>query len=200
MATIGLSKPYYAIYDWDGSSETEPTYKEGGLLGKYTDLTISLDEASDNVLYADNAPAESDNQFSGGNASITTDDLHPEALVPVWGVKTEPIGDGVTVTEDALWYVFDDDQQVPYLGIGGAIKKKVNGATKYVAFILTKLQMSNPGIVATTQGETISWQTQQLTGKIHRADDAKHRWFMISGALDSEADAEAAVKAYLKIA
>lgn len=200
MATIGLSKPYYAIYDWDGSSETEPTYKEGGLLGKYTDLTISLDEASDNVLYADNAPAESDNQFSGGNASITTDDLHPEALVPVWGVKTEPIGDGVTVTKDALWYVFDDDQQVPYLGIGGAIKKKVNGATKYVAFILTKLQMSNPGIVATTQGETISWQTQQLTGKIHRADDAKHRWFMISGALDSEADAEAAVKAYLNIA
>lgn len=200
MATIGLSKPYYAIYDWDGSAETEPTYKEGGLLGKYTDLTISLDEGSDNVLYADNAPAESDNQFSGGSASITTDDLRPESLTPVWGVKSEAMPTNTTVTADAKWYVFDDDQNVPYLGLGGVIKKKVGGAYKWVAFILTKVQLSNPGIVATTQGETISWQTQALNAKILRADDAKHRWFMVSSSLDTEADAEAAVKAYLKIA
>ncbi len=200
MATIGLSKPYYAIYDWDGTAETEPSYKEGGLLGKYTDLSISLDEGSDNILYADNGPAESDNQFSGGTASITTDDLRPDALTPVWGVKSEDIGEGVTVSEDAKWYVFDDDQNIPYLGLGGVIKKKINGAYKWVAFILTKVQLSNPGIVATTQGETISWQTQSLSARIMRADDAKHRWFMLSSALDTEADAEAAVKAYLKIA
>lgn len=200
MATIGLSKPYYAIYKWDGSSETEPTYEKGGLLGKYTDLSIALDEASDNILYADNGPAESDNQFSGGTASITTDDLRPEALTPVWGVKSEAMDEGTTVTKDALWYVFDDDQSIPYLGLGGVIKKKVGGVYKWVAFVLTKVQLSNPGIVATTQGETISWQTQSLSANILRADDAKHRWFMLSSALDTEADAEAAVKAYLKIA
>lgn len=200
MATIGLSKPYYAIYDWDGKAETEPSYKEGGLLGKYTDLSISLDEGSDNILYADNGPAESDNQFSGGTASITTDDLRPESLTPVWGVKSEAMPEGTTVTADAKWYVFDDDQTVPYLGLGGIIKKKIGGGHKWVAFVLTKVQLSNPGIVATTQGETISWQTQALNAKILRADDAKHRWFMISSGLDSEADAEAAVKAYLKIA
>lgn len=199
MATIGLSKPYYAIYDWDGKSETEPSYKEGGLLGKYTDLSISLDEAGDNILYADNGPAESDNQFSGGTASITTDDLRPESLTPVWGVKSEAMPSGTTVTADAVWYVFDDDQATPYLGLGGVIKKKVGGIYKWVAFVLTKVQLSNPGIVATTQGETISWQTQALSAKILRADDAKHRWFMISSALDTEADAEAAVKKYLKI-
>lgn len=200
MATIGLSKPYYAIYDWDGKAETEPTYKEGGLLGKYTDLSISLDEGSDNILYADNAPAESDNQFSGGTASITTDDLRPDALTPVWGVKSEAMPEGTTVTKDAVWYVFDDEQNIPYLGLGGVIKKKINGAYKWVAFVLTKVQLSNPGIVATTQGETISWQTQSLSARIMRADDALHRWFMLSSALDTEADAEAAVKAYLKIA
>ena len=200
MATIGLSKPYYAVYSWDGKADTEPTYKEGGSLGKYTDLSISLDEASDNVLYADNAPAESDTQFTGGTASITTDDLRPESLTPVWGVKSEAMDSGVTVTKDAVWYVFDDDQQIPYLGLGGVIKKKIGGVYKWVAFILTKVQLSNPGIVATTQGETIAWQTQSLTAKLHRADDAKHRWFMVSSALESEADAEAAVKAYLKIA
>ncbi len=198
MATIGLSKPYYAIYDWDGKAETEPTYKEGGLLGKYTDLSISLDESSENVLYADNAPAESDNQFSGGTASITTDGLRPETLTPVWGVKSEAIPEGTTVTKDAVWYVFDDDQNVPYLGIGGVIKTKT-GKLGWQAFVLTKVQLSNPSIVATTQGETISWQTQNLTAKLHRADDAKHRWFMLSSVLDTEAAAEAAVKAYHKI-
>ena len=200
MATIGLSKPYYAIYDWDGKAETEPSYKEGGLLGKYTELNIALDAAGDNVLFADNAPAESDNQFSGGTASLTTDDLRPEALTPVWGVKNEPITEGAVMTKNASWYVFDDDQAAPYLGLGGVIKKKINGDYKWMAFILTKTQLNNPSIVATTQGENISWQTQNITAKIMRADDAKHRWFMLSSALDSEGDAEAAVKAYLKIA
>lgn len=198
MATIGLSKPYYAKYEHDG--EGVVSYKEGGLLGKYTELTISLNEASDNILYADNGPAESDTKFSGGTASITTDDLRAEVMTPVFGAKTEAINGGVVTTEGASWYVFDDDQETPYLGIGGVIKKQVNGVYKWVAFILTKTQLNNPGIVASTQGETITWQTQALTAKILRADDAKHRWFMISSPMDTEADAEAAVKVYLQIA
>lgn len=194
MAGIGLSKPYYAIY-----SEKEGTvsYADGGLMGKYTELNISLNEASSNSLYADNGPAEVDNQFSGGTASLATDELRAETLTPVFGAKKEAIN-GV-VTADASWYVWDDDQNIPYLGIGGIIKKKIDGAIKWVAFVLNKVQFRNPGIVATTQGETISWQTQSLTADILRADDATHRWFQISSPLDSEADAETAVKTYLNI-
>lgn len=194
MAGIGLSKPYFAKYNATGGTVS---YTGGGLMGRYTELNISLNEASSNTLYADNAPAESDNQFSGGSAAISTDELSAENMTDVFGAKKEAI-DGV-VTEDASWYVWDDDQQIPYLGIGGVIKKKINGAIKWVAFLLPKVQFKNPGIVATTQGETISWQTQSLTADILRADDAKHRWYQISSPMDSEADAETAIKKYLNI-
>lgn len=194
MAGIGLSKPYYAKYN---AADGVVSYSDGGLMGKYTELNISLNEASSNTLYADNAPAETDNQFSGGTAAISTDELPAENLTSVFGAKKEA-AEG-SATADASWYVWDDDQIIPYLGIGGIIKKKIAGATKWVAFVLPKVQFKNPGIVATTQGETISWQTQSLTADILRADDAKHRWYQISSPMDSEADAEAAIKAYLNI-
>ena len=195
MAGIGLSKPYYAIYK---NTAGVVTYEKGGLLGKFTNLDIALEGGSENILYADNAPAESDNQFSGGTATVTTDDLRAEIMVPVFGAKEEAIN-GVT-TEGAKWYVFDDDQVIPYVGIGGVIKKKVGGAIKWCAFVLTKAQFTTPGVSAVTQGETIEWQTPALTANIMRADDEKHRWYMISSPLDSEEDAESAVRAYLSIA
>ena len=40
MATIGLSKPYFAKYSHTGS---KVTYTGGTLLGKYTELSIELD-------------------------------------------------------------------------------------------------------------------------------------------------------------
>ena len=196
MATIGLSRPYYAKYN---NNEGIVTYSDGGSMGKFTELSISLNEGGDNVLYADNGPAESDNQFSGGTASITTDDLRAELMAPVFGAKEEAINAEGLSTTGAKWYVFDDDQITPDLGIGGIIKKKVGGAIKWVAFILVKTQFTTPGIVATTQGETITWQTQSLSAKIMRGDDEKHRWHMISSPLDSEEDAETIVKAYLNI-
>lgn len=192
MATIGLSKPYFAKYSNDG---TAVTYTAGALLGKYTQLSVSLDGQEANILYADNGAAESDQQFSGGTATVTTDDLRADVMVPVFGVKKETMAEG---GEDA-WFVFDDDQNTPYVGLGGVIKKKVDGVQKWVAFVLDKIQFSTPGIEAVTQGETVEWQTQELTASILRSDAGKHPWFRISTPMDTEAAAEAAVKAYLSI-
>lgn len=197
MAGIGLSKPYYAQYSNDG---TTVTYSKGGLMGRYTELNISINEASANTLHGDNGPAELDNQFNSGTAAISTDELLAGNMVDVFGAKKVPIDAAGISSADANWYVFDDDQTIPYLGIGGIIKKKINGAIKWMAFVLPKVQFKNPGIVATTQGETISWQTQSLTADILRSDDIKHTWFRISSALESEADAEKAIKAMLNIA
>lgn len=192
MATIGLSKPYFAIYNENNGT---PTYSSGGTIGKYTEFSLELDDAEANILYADNGPAESDNQFSGGTATVTTDDLRPEPMMAVLGLKAEQIdGDG-----DAQWIVFDDDQAIPYVGIGGVVKKKVNNITRWQAFILTKVQFANPGLSAVTQGETIEWQTPSLSSTVMRDDGPKHRWFMLSSFFATEAEAEAAIKAYLNI-
>lgn len=196
MATIGLSKPYYAIYNENSGT---PTYSDGALIGKATEMTLELEGADANILYADNGPAESDNQFAGGTLTITTDDLLPDPMLAILGLKEEAMDlDGATTTSPQ-WIVYDDDQEIPYVGFGGIIKAKQSGATKWIAVVLTKIQFANPGISAVTQGETIEWQTKELTATVMRDDSAKHKWQMQSTPMDTEADAELAIKKALNI-
>lgn len=187
MAKVGLSKPYFAQYAASGETVT---YSAGALLGKYTEMTIEVDSSEDNILYADNAPAESDKQFSGGTFSVTVDELSLTTLQKVLGVEA---GD----TSDP-WTVFDDEQEIPYVGVGGIIKKVVSGAPKWVAFVLDKVQFSTPSIAAVTQGETIEWQTQELSATILRSDAENHPWMRMQECA-TEALAEAAVKSFLSI-
>ena len=63
MATIGLSKPYYAIYSNTGATVN---YASGAVMGKATEANIEIETTDDNNLYADNAIAETDRSFSGG--------------------------------------------------------------------------------------------------------------------------------------
>lgn len=196
MAGIGLSKPYYAVYSNTG---TTVTYSEGGLMGKFTEFSLELEGGDANILYADNGPAESDMQFAGGTASYTTDDLLPDIMESIFGLTKESItSEGIT-SETPSWLLFGDGQEIPYLGVGGIIKKKVGGATKWQAFILPKVQFANPGIEAVTQGESIEWSTPSISASVMRSDAADHRWFMLSSLLDSEADAETAIKEFLSI-
>ena len=55
MAKIGLSKPYFAKYSNTGGVTT---YSEGAVIGKAVELSMELEGQDDNVLYADNGPAE----------------------------------------------------------------------------------------------------------------------------------------------
>ena len=196
MATIGLSKPFFAIYSENGGVVS---YANGGVLGKYTALQLQLENASENILYADNGPAESDSGFAGGTFSVTTDDLRPDVAKAIFGLTEETISAQDVTTTGAKWQVNDDDQVIPYLGVGGVLTKKVDGEVKYVAFVLEKVQFQNNGMDVTTQGETIEWQTSTLEGKLFRSDNAKHSWRRLSTLLDSEADAIAAVKGFLNI-
>ena len=196
MATMGLPKPYYAKYSNTG---TTVTYSGGALIGKAVELSMELEGGDTNILYADNGPAESANEFAGGTLTLTTDDLLPEAMLAILGVKQQTITDEAITTEDAAWLVFDDDQNTPYVGFGGIIKKQQNNVTKWVALVYTKIQFQNSGDAATTQGETIEWQTPELTATLMRDDTAKHAWRYISTPLDTEAEAEAAIKKMLNI-
>lgn len=197
MATIGLSKPYFAPYSYTGVGN--PTYSGGFSIGKAVELSLELEGGESNNFYADNSIAESDNQFAGGTVTLTTDDLLPVPMMGILGLKMQPITlDGGT-TQNPQWIVFDDDQAAPYGGLGGIVKKQINNVQKWVAIVFTKTQFSNPGLEAVTQGETIEWQTTELTATIMRDDSAKHTWRMQSTPMDTEADAEAAVKQMLNI-
>lgn len=196
MANIGLSKPYIATYV---NTAGTITYSARTVLGKYTNLEISLDDANDNNLYADNGIAESDSQFSGGTATITTDDLRPAAFKTALGLVESAIATTVTASENPKWMVFDDDQSAPYFALGGVLKKKVDNAYAYQAFVLEKIKFRNPDLSVATQGETIEWQTPELEATIERSDAAKHPWYRISTLLGSEDDAVAVLEDYLSV-
>ena len=195
MAIIGLSKPYYAIYSATGSAVS---YSGGGLLGKAVELSMELEGADANILYADNGPAESASQFAGGTLTITTDDLLPEPTAAILGLTLQAIDNDEITTPTPKELVFGDSQVIPYVGFGVIVKKQQSNATKWMAIVYPKIQFSNPGIEATTQGETIEWQTPELSATIMRDDTTAHNWCR-HALLDSEADAEAYVKGLLGI-
>lgn len=64
--------------------------------------------------------------------------------------------------------------------------------------ILTKVMFSVPADAATTQGESIEWQTPKLSAAIMRDDSATHTWKR-EATFTSETQAEAYIKARLGI-
>lgn len=194
MAGVGLSKPYYATYSVTAQGVS---YSNGGLIGKATELTMTLDGNKSNMLYADNGAAESDNVFGGGTLSLGTDDLLPEATLGILGVEVETISNDAVTTTGAKWLKFNDKQDTPYVGFGGVLKKQINNQTKWVALVYPKIQFKNPGDDAITQGETIEWKTPKLEATLMRDDTTNHEWRRISSPLDSEEEAEGLVKGFL---
>ena len=141
MAKIGLSKPYFAKYSNTGEAVS---YSGGALMGKAVELSIELEGADDNILYADNGPAESANTFAGGTWTLTTDDLLPDVMLQVLGIIEQAMTGSDVSTKDAKWYIWNDEQETPYLGFGAIIKIQKNSATKWQAVVLPKIQPTNP--------------------------------------------------------
>lgn len=197
MAIIGLSKPYYAIYAEAGGVVS---YSDGAVMGKATEANISIETTEDNNLYGDNGLAETDRRFANGTLTLSTTDLSQEVSKAILGLTEQAITgvDGVTDTS-VKELVYDDTQVTPYLGVGFIIKKKVNGAYKWRGVVLPKVMFSVPEDAATTQGESIEWQTPELTGTIMRDDSATHVWKK-EATFTTEAQAEAYIKARLGIA
>lgn len=192
MATIGVSRPYYALYN---NNDGVITYTDGGILAKAVEFSASIESSSDNNLYADNAIAESDRSFGGGTLTITTDDLTQEASAAIMGITAST----VTVGEDSVSeLVFDDDMNPPDLGFGIIILKKRGGAYKHRAVVFTKIKFNIPEDAASTRGETIEWQTPELEATIMRDDSAKHAWKR-EATFDTEADARAYIETLLNI-
>ena len=196
MATIGLSKPYYAVYS---AAENVVTYANGAVMGKATEANIEINTSDNNNLYGDNAIAETDRQFTSGTLTLSTTDLSQEVSKAILGLKEETLDSITGVTdEDVSELIYDDTQAIPYLGVGFIVKKVVNVVTMWRGIVLTKVMFSIPSDAATTQGETITWQVPSLTATIMRDDSATRMWKR-EATFTTEAQAEAYIKDRLSI-
>ena len=197
MATIGLSKPYYATY---ANTTGTVSYSNGGVMGKATEANIEIETSDDNNLYGDNAIAETDRQFTGGTLTLSTTDLSQEVSKAILGLTEQALDEITGVTDESVMeLIYDDTQNTPYLGVGFIVKKKVDGAIKWRGIVLTKVMFSIPADAATTQGESIEWQVPELSATIMRDDSATHMWKR-EATFTTEAQAEAYIKDRLNIA
>lgn len=193
MATIGLRKPYVGVYN--DNSDGTISYTDGQVLAKAVELSASIEANSDNILYADDGAAEVDNSFSGGELSITTDDLETDASALILGITPKSITiDGNTYDE----LVYDENVISPDMGFGVVIPKMKNGIRKYRAVFFHKIKFTIPEEAATTQGESIEWQTPELTATIMR-DDTSGRAWKSETTVATEAEALAYIKGKLEM-
>lgn len=185
----GYSMPFVALY---AAANGVVTYSGGIPLARGVDVSLSVEGGSDNDFYADNVKAESDNQtFSSGTLSLTVDGLKEAARKLISGVKTtrkEGTGD-TAVSFD----VYDDKQEMPYVGVGFVVRYMEDGVTTYAPIIIKKVKFSPEGLDAATQEENIDWQTTKLEASIMRDDTANHEWKLIG---EDQTTEEAAVAAY----
>lgn len=179
--TIGFSKPYVAIYD-----PSTQEYSDGQILARGVGVSAEIESSDDNIFYADNVAAESDaGRFTGGTVTLTVDGLFAAAEKLIMGLPTAG-SDG--------FMAYDDDQAIPYVGIGFVVRYMSDGVETYTPFVFTKTKFTQLAIDANTMEDEIDWQTQELEATIMRGDDAKHTWKLVGGAESTEAAAEAKIK------
>lgn len=184
----GFSLPYVALYS---CSSGTVTYSSGQKLARGVDVSIEPETSDDSDFYADNVLAESSGRkFIRGTVTLTVDGLLMAAERLIMGL---PTGSGD-------WVPYDDNQDVPYVGIGFIARYMSDGAESFVPYILTKCQFDEISSAAATQGEDIDWQTQTLTAKIYRDGSADHVWKKVGKSeLATEAAAEVLIKTAFSI-
>ena len=184
----GFSKPYVAL---DSASGTTLTYTSGQKLASGVDVSIEPETSDDNKFYADNVEAETDaGTFSGGTLSLTVDGLLQAA---------ESLIMGLPAADSDGWVHYGDSQEIPFVGIGYIARYMSDGAESYVPTVIPKCIFNQISDSAATSEDSINFQTQSLTAKILRADDANRDWRIRGDEEETEAAAEAAIKAMFSI-
>ena len=183
----GFSYPLVAKY---AESSGTISYTDGQELARGVSVELNVETVSADPFYANNIVAESEaERFSSGTATLTVDGLLSAAEKLILGLAAE--------TDS--WLDYNDDQQVPYVGIGYIAEYVSGDVTFYVPYVLTKARFAQPSMSHSTREDARNYQTQELTATLYRGDDAKHTWLSEGSEFATEAAALAALKTKLGI-
>lgn len=186
--TTGFSFPYVAKYT---ASAGSITFTGGMELARGVDVSFDIDEPGDNNYYANNQLAESGpSRFTNGNINLTVDGLLAAAERFIMGLPE---------ADDQGWTAHGDAAEVPYVGIGFIVRFMSGGVESWTPYVVPKTKFNPISIAAATQEEEIDWQSQSLTAKVFRADNADHDWLLTGSDYATEAEALTALKTKLGI-
>lgn len=175
MAIKGLAIPVFGEYNYNGANVT---YTNGFVAGAAIEYGVEIETSDNNPLYGDDHIIENDyGKFNSGTLTLGTSDLDQYTSKRLLGLKEVQfqVGD-IQVTE----LVSDDDMKQSPKGFGIIETHQINNVDMYRAVVLCKVTMNIPAEAATTQGESIDWQTKEVEGTIARSDEDtknyKHPW------------------------
>ena len=199
MAIKGLSIPTFGKYV---NTSGTISYTDGVVCGHAISYNFDPSIADDNPLYGDNMIVENDSGFfQNGTLTLNTSELPDEVAKMLLGLtETEvSVGTGQTATT-VKQYAYDTDAAAIDVGIGFIEEHQVNDVTYYKARVLPRCKKNFDSMTATTRGETIDWQTPEITFAVSRAEDAKKTWLVETELLETEAEAQAFLNQYLGVA
>ena len=185
----GFSQPWVGVYAESSGTISFSSQQE---LARGVNVTITPDDPSSNDYWANNQMAESvPGRFSSGTMTLTVDGLLIAAEKLLLGLPTAG-SDG--------WISQGDSASAPYVGIGFIIRYMSGNVESFTPFVLPKCKVNPFGPAAATENNgEIDWQSQELTFKVFRADNANHDWRWIGADEATEAAALAAMKTKLGI-
>ena len=147
---VGLDQLYYAPLTADTSEAL--TYGSAVRIVNVVEANAEI-ESEEGTFFADDGPAEAFSQISGVTLNLTVADLPPADYAALLGIgATEYGADKVVNLKTSASPI---DVAVGYR------RQKSNGSYRYIWFM--KGKMSVPSENAQTKGESVNFQTQQLT-------------------------------------
>lgn len=175
MASFGAKYPRFSPIKTEPESAL-PQYEGPVSLGRLVKAELTITMAS-GKLYADDALAESVDEFSSGSVAMETDDITDESAGKVYGA---------TVTEKKVSYKAGDSAPM-----GGLAYYKVlmrNGKKLFKGFFYPRVKAVLGNDTAQTKGDSITFGTSATTFTVFRCNTDEWR---ITEELDSETAAAA---------
>lgn len=179
MAGIGMYGVYYAKCV---KNEGVTNGYSGGVktLGKAISANFTPNNPEDNPLYANNGVAENDSSSaSGGTLDMTLDRLKQDAAADLYGLVVEEVTvnvGGTEVTGQALKYR-GNEQSAP-VGVGFVRMHQQDGIRKHEVVLYRSVIFGMPPDGAQTMGESIEWQTPEISGTVQGLEgDGSEPWF-----------------------
>lgn len=199
MAIKGLKIPYVAKYTDNGNGTV--TYSDGVKAEKAVSYSVELEEPENNPLYGDDEIAEDDNTtFAGGTLTISTTDLTQPLSALILGINIVKVTG--TGEEQIDVGSYDRKRKAVDVGFGVIEVHQINNVNQYRAVLLTRVAFNVPNNTAETKGESIEWQTPELSATLKESgrvdDNFDHPW-MLDAWFETEAEADAWLKGELDI-
>lgn len=196
MAGIGLYGVYYAKATVNSQTGVLTGYNGVHTMGKAISASFEPDTSDDNPLYANNGIAERDlSAVSGGTLDLTLDRLTQDAYADLFGLTLKAAT--VLTNVGGSGFDFDGNELANPVGIAFIRWNQVdNNRSHYEAVIYSYVTFSPPSDSCQTMGETVEWQTPEISGVVSGAVMCGAKPWKKSYSFPTQAACEAFITAY----